>query len=363
MSDQPTSAVEEAAERLLANIEYYVGGADASQAIADLDTIMQAARADAWKQAVDDQLVVLESTADSFATPREALQSLITWHCQVALDPTVSSDVQALIAKDREQAARAAAAQPVAWMVYFRRPGNIPDRVPSLSNPPQAVSPELIERIEPLYASAQGKPDLSPPSTRPENVSQESGNGDMGKPEAQPDWERIIGHRNGDEAVLVKCGDAPAVWYERAQGKPEVQPDCPHLNDADDPHDAITCVFCNPGPFEPEVAARVVPDDVLEALNRLIENAAPLGPASHDDATRVSKWLRSLVAAAQGKAQGEPEQKAGWRLVPVEPTTLMRGFAVEAFERERPGERIPPLATIYRAMIEAAPPAPAQEQG
>lgn len=51
----------------------------------------------AWKQAVDAELVTLGSTADSFASPREAVEALVKWHVEVALDPAVSSAAQALI--------------------------------------------------------------------------------------------------------------------------------------------------------------------------------------------------------------------------------------------------------------------------
>lgn len=60
-----------------------------------------------WKQAIDDMLVAVESTADSFETPRKALDALIDWHVSVALDPAVSSDAQALIDRGR--------AEPVTW--------------------------------------------------------------------------------------------------------------------------------------------------------------------------------------------------------------------------------------------------------
>lgn len=54
-----------------------------------------------WKQAIDDELVTLESTADSYPTAKDALKALIDWHVSVALDPQVSSEAQALIDKGR----------------------------------------------------------------------------------------------------------------------------------------------------------------------------------------------------------------------------------------------------------------------
>lgn len=54
-----------------------------------------------WKQAIDDELVTIESTADSYPSAKDALKALIDWHVSVALDPRVSSDAQALIDQGR----------------------------------------------------------------------------------------------------------------------------------------------------------------------------------------------------------------------------------------------------------------------
>ena len=51
-----------------------------------------------WKDAVLHELIVghiYQAAHDS--NPRKAVQDAITWHVQVALDPLVSSDAQALI--------------------------------------------------------------------------------------------------------------------------------------------------------------------------------------------------------------------------------------------------------------------------
>lgn len=51
-----------------------------------------------WKEAVLNELIVghiYQAAHDS--NPRKAVQDAITWHTQVALDPLVSSDAQALI--------------------------------------------------------------------------------------------------------------------------------------------------------------------------------------------------------------------------------------------------------------------------
>jgi hypothetical protein len=59
---------------------------------------------DPWRDAIDEGLVCAHiGTVDSFPDPRAALNALIDWHVQVAIDPEVSSDAQALI--DRGAAA------------------------------------------------------------------------------------------------------------------------------------------------------------------------------------------------------------------------------------------------------------------
>lgn len=40
-----------------------------------------------WKEAIDNQLVLMESTADSFDTPEAAINALLDWHVAVASDP------------------------------------------------------------------------------------------------------------------------------------------------------------------------------------------------------------------------------------------------------------------------------------
>lgn len=45
---------------------------------------------DPWKAAIDHELVTIGSTADSFSSPKEALNALIEWHIAVATDPAVN---------------------------------------------------------------------------------------------------------------------------------------------------------------------------------------------------------------------------------------------------------------------------------
>ena len=76
------------------------------------------AHPDPWREAIDAELVCLHlGTADSFPDAGAALNALINWHVQVALDPEVSSDAQALI----DRGAAQAAPEPVAWDVFELR--------------------------------------------------------------------------------------------------------------------------------------------------------------------------------------------------------------------------------------------------
>ena len=49
---------------------------------------------------------------------------------------------------------------------------------------------------------------------------------------------------------------------------------------------------------EPAQPAQSVPDGVAEALQRLIENGAVLGPASSEDALLVARYRQRLLACA-----------------------------------------------------------------
>lgn len=68
-------------------------------------TPAHAVPADPWKAAIDDELVCCHiGTTDSFPDAKTALKNLIDWHVQIALDPAVSSDAQALIEKGKSAA-------------------------------------------------------------------------------------------------------------------------------------------------------------------------------------------------------------------------------------------------------------------
>ena len=100
--------------------------------------------ANPWREAIDAELVCLHlGTVDSFTDAGAALNALINWHVQVALDPEVSSDAQALV----DRGATQPQAEPVAWRRYNRSIGwQYEDGVTSFASDPSA---------EPLYAAPQ----------------------------------------------------------------------------------------------------------------------------------------------------------------------------------------------------------------
>lgn len=58
-----------------------------------------------WREAVINELVTAHIyTGEHDANPRKAVQDAITWNCQVALDPLVSSDAMALVRRGLEEA-------------------------------------------------------------------------------------------------------------------------------------------------------------------------------------------------------------------------------------------------------------------
>lgn len=67
-----------------------------------------------WKEAVINELIIGHIYSAVHETdPRKAVQDVISWNCSVVLDPSISSDAQALIDRGREQAKREDA-EPVA---------------------------------------------------------------------------------------------------------------------------------------------------------------------------------------------------------------------------------------------------------
>jgi hypothetical protein len=64
-----------------------------------------------------------------------------------------------------------------------------------------------------------------------------------------------------------------------------------------DPYKAAEAAHAHAAPQPPTPS-----DDVWEALQRLIENAAALGPASREDAIIVARWRGQFIAAREGNA-------------------------------------------------------------
>ena len=73
------------------------------------DHLAAVEQAQAWKRAVDDLLATWYTTADSYATPREAVKGLIAFEVMTALDPKVSSDAAALVEQARMEEREACA--------------------------------------------------------------------------------------------------------------------------------------------------------------------------------------------------------------------------------------------------------------
>lgn len=73
-----------------------------------------------WREAVLNELIAAHIYSKEHETnPRKAVQDAIIWNCQVALDPAVSSDAQALIAQERERA-EANARDAERWKTYLK---------------------------------------------------------------------------------------------------------------------------------------------------------------------------------------------------------------------------------------------------
>ena len=70
--------------------------------------LQQAQPRNEWKEAVINELIVAHVYQKEHETnPRKAIQDAITWNCQVALDPAVSSDARALVERGLQQSQQA----------------------------------------------------------------------------------------------------------------------------------------------------------------------------------------------------------------------------------------------------------------
>lgn len=73
---------------------------------------IRAVSANVWKLAIDNELTQIQSTADSFDSPKKAIDALIDWHVKAATDPVLNAPMVAV-----EQSSRAAE-KPVAQYYY-----------------------------------------------------------------------------------------------------------------------------------------------------------------------------------------------------------------------------------------------------
>ncbi len=83
-------------------------GEDCSEVLSDPLMIADALdAAQEWREAVLNELIVAHIyTKEHDTNPRKAVQDAITWNCQVAIDPAVSTDAQKLIAAAQEALAK-----------------------------------------------------------------------------------------------------------------------------------------------------------------------------------------------------------------------------------------------------------------
>jgi len=80
--------------------------------------LLQPAMPNPWRDAIDGELVCLHlGTADSFLDARAALNAVVNWHVETALDPEVSAYAQALI--DRGAAAPVPAVPPDTGQILY----------------------------------------------------------------------------------------------------------------------------------------------------------------------------------------------------------------------------------------------------
>lgn len=55
-----------------------------------------------WKRVIEEELVALHILNENHKDPRKALNDVIDWHVQIALDVAVSTDAQKLFESGRE---------------------------------------------------------------------------------------------------------------------------------------------------------------------------------------------------------------------------------------------------------------------
>lgn len=112
---------------------------------------------DAWKLAVDDELVTIGSTADSFDSPKAAIAALIEWHVSAALDPAISKSAQDLLDKGRVSAG---AQEPVAWRVSgtYKSGLHFSHIYDDKATAEKSAASAAMRVLTPLYAHPQPTP-------------------------------------------------------------------------------------------------------------------------------------------------------------------------------------------------------------
>lgn len=97
-TDDVNRIINDLQENIKAGADINAGAGGYDIGTTESQAAFHAGRNRSWKEEVIDQLVcchIYNGTHDN--DPRKAVNDLIAWHVQVALDPQVSSDAQALI--------------------------------------------------------------------------------------------------------------------------------------------------------------------------------------------------------------------------------------------------------------------------
>ena len=96
----------------------------AQRRIAELEARL--ASADKWREAIDQALIVAcIGTAEPHDDPKERLAKLIDWETKIALDPAVSSEARALIARGQNCARSTAAEDTLRRLGYTYHGGEL----------------------------------------------------------------------------------------------------------------------------------------------------------------------------------------------------------------------------------------------
>ncbi len=154
------------------------------------------------------------------------------------------------------------------------------------------------------------------------------------------------GKRDAAEELVARAGGMPDCWYEEGLER--------DVCTADAAREAIASLQAR---HESEAGGRLELNFVFEDG----ETVPVLLRGTTKDLNRMSARLRyweKLEAAQKGAAVPE-----GWKLVPVAPTQEMQQAGVQEFHNPYWGD-MPYTRTceIYRAMLSASPPPPAQVQ-